>query len=73
MDAYTNDVNSIIQARVKNLCSTIMTLYKNELDAYYTYVKNDDFENAHDCMVRAIVYQEMIASLESLAMTDLIR
>lgn len=50
-----------------------MTLYKNELDAYYTYVKNDDFENAHDCMVRAIVYQEMIASLESLAMTDLIR
>lgn len=70
MNAYNHVLNSIIQARVKNLCNIITARMNDELENCNTYLANQDISSMHDCFVRASVYQEVIKALETLTTSE---
>lgn len=53
MDAY-NDV----QERVKQLYNIMRAQMYKEFEDCNKYLDNQDYSNAHDCIIRATVYQK---------------
>lgn len=68
MDVCNNDEDSILQTQIKSLYNILTARFNYQLVKSHAYLDDQDFSQAHDCIIKANIYKEIVDVLEPLTM-----